>query len=73
MCQNPALAQALAKDRVAELRQAAEAGNRERRHMPRVRVIQAARRGTGWLLVDVGLRLAVPHRGTTHPVARTHR
>ena len=68
MCQNPALARALARDRVAELRQAAEAGSRDRRHLPRAHVIQAARRGTGWLLVDVGLRLALPHRGTTHPV-----
>lgn len=57
MSQNPALVEALAKDRLAELHQATRRCRRETR--PR-RVIRAARNETGWLLVDLGLRLAVP-------------
>jgi hypothetical protein len=73
--QNPALVRALARDRVAELRQVAETGARNRRDVPRAGVIQAVRRDAGWLLVDLGLRLALPHRALTHPdpVARAHR
>jgi hypothetical protein len=63
MCQNhPGLREALARARTDELRQSAEANANanSRRDKPRHRPIQAARRGTGWLLVDMGLRLAVP-------------
>jgi hypothetical protein len=58
---NPAVVQALAKDRVIELRQAAKAGATNRHEVRQPRVIEAARHGAGWLLVDVGLRLALPH------------
>jgi hypothetical protein len=47
---NSTVVQALTRDRVAQLRHDA----RPRRHAAR-----AARRRTGWLLVSVGLRLAV--------------
>ena len=73
MCLNPALAQALARDRVADLRQAAGPRARRDRDDPRASVILATRRATGWLLVDVGLRLALPRRALNHPVARAHR
>ena len=46
----PTLIQALAQERVCELRRGAS---------PRRRRAHSARRRTGWLLVDVGLRLAL--------------
>jgi hypothetical protein len=61
--QHPAFNQALARDRVAELRHAARSGAR-RRCPACPGVAGAARNATGWFLVDVGLRLAIP-RGIT--------
>jgi hypothetical protein len=59
MHQNPALVEALARDHVAELQHSAEAAALGRQADGRShRVVDAARRRTGWLLVDVGLRLA---------------
>lgn len=58
---HPALLDLLVRDRVAELRQSG-AGVRIPREKPRRHPVEAARRGTGWLLVDLGLRLAVPGR-----------
>jgi hypothetical protein len=55
---NPALAQALARDHVAELRPSPRASAHVRRAKPRLGVSGAARRRAGWLLVDIGLRLA---------------
>ena len=53
MHQHPAVSQALAQDRVARLRQSAQASPRiQRLHRPD-RVSDAARRRTGWLLVEV--------------------
>ncbi len=69
---NPAFAQLLARDRVADLRHAAQTGAARRDDARRARVLQAARHGAGWLLVDVGLRLALP-RGALKPTARAHR
>jgi hypothetical protein len=36
-------------------------------------VLLATRRATGWMLVDVGLRLALPQRALNHPPARAQR
>ena len=63
MYPHPTIVEALVRDRVLELRQSAVGQARGRREKRRHRVTAAARHGTGWLLVDVGLRLAVP-RGT---------
>lgn len=68
MYHHPALAGALAKDRVAELRRSAEAAARVERKPRRPNVIAAARLRTGWLLVDMGLRLVMPRAGTNRPM-----
>lgn len=73
MYHHPALAGALAKDRVAELRRSAEASARVRRTPRGPSVIGAARLRTGWLLVDMGLRLVMPRAGTNRPMARGQR
>jgi hypothetical protein len=65
---HPALAGALAKDRVAELRRSAEAAARVERKPRSPNVIAAARLRTGWLLVDMGLRLVMPRAGTNRPM-----
>jgi hypothetical protein len=62
MYQNPALVEALARDRILDLRQSAQARATSQRPTRRHRVTQAARQGTGWLLVDLGLRLAAPRQ-----------
>ena len=59
MCQSPALLRAIASDRAADLRRTSDTA-REHRDVPKVAAIQAARRATGWALVDLGLRLALP-------------
>lgn len=63
MYQNPALVEALARDRIADLRQSAQARATNQPPTRRHRVAQAVRHGTGWLLVDLGLRLAAPREG----------
>jgi hypothetical protein len=60
MNQNPALLKALTEDRVAELRRSAAAARSGRAPQRGPGVIDAARRRTGWLLIDTGLRLAPP-------------
>ena len=73
MYPNPAFVQVLATDRAAQLRHAAAVtGGSHRRDLRRPRVIPAARRGAGWLLVDLGLRLALP-RGAAKSMARAPR
>jgi hypothetical protein len=57
---HPALLDALVEDRVAELRHTAAASARAETAKRRRRPINAARQGTGWLLVGLGLRLALP-------------
>jgi hypothetical protein len=73
---HPALANALIRDRVAELHYSAGAtarGAGENAHSTRAprrpNVVASARLRTGWLLVEMGLRLAMPRGGTNHPVA----
>jgi hypothetical protein len=68
--QHPAVLEALARDRVAELRHSGWATARVRREKRWHGLVAAARRGTGWLLVDMGLRLAVPRGGASRRVAR---
>jgi len=63
MLQNPAVVEVLARDRVRERRQRAQASGLGRRDARGHRFAAAARQGTGWLLVDLGLRLAVPRGG----------
>lgn len=70
MHQHPALVEALISDRVAELRNGGWATAHMRRQKRWHELVAAARRGTGWLLVDMGLRLAVPRAGTNRRVAR---
>ena len=62
MYQNPAMAQALMRGRVAELRGSPHTGTHERRERRRRQPIALARQKAGWLLVETGLRLAVSHR-----------
>jgi hypothetical protein len=73
-----ALAGVLVRDREAGLRQSAKSGQsaqsaaasaRGSRTQHRAGVIASARRRTGWFLVDMGLRLALPRGGTNRPVA----
>jgi hypothetical protein len=71
--QHPVLAKAMTSARVAELRHSggerARVGAAARRH----NLVDAARQGTGWLLVDLGLRLATPRGGASHPAVRAPR
>ena len=82
MYQHPALLEPLIRDRVAELRQSGPATARIAptapvtaigRHNRRRSLVAAARSGTGWLLVDMGLRLAMPRGGANRPMARGQR
>jgi hypothetical protein len=66
MYQSPALVEALVRDRVAELQQSAATSARGRRVKRRPRAPGAARQATGWLLVDMGLRLATPRSAISH-------
>jgi hypothetical protein len=66
MYQNPTLVKALVRDRVDEVRQSAEARAPRKRENRRHPIVDAARHGTGWLLVDLGLRLAVPRSAIDH-------
>ncbi len=67
MYQHPALVQVLTADRVAALQQDAETGAPIGPQVRPSRGIQASRRAAGWLLVDLGLRLALPRRPMTQP------
>jgi hypothetical protein len=71
--QHPALVEALIRDRVAALRQNDRASRRHRQEHRRHRVTEVARRGTGWLLIECGLRLAMPRGAIHRPVARDDR
>lgn len=66
--QHPVLAEALIRDRIAELRHSAGPSTAVQAEKRRIKLVAAARQGTGWLLVDMGLRLAMP-RVSTKPVA----
>jgi hypothetical protein len=71
--QNPALLEAVARDRVVDLLQNAELRANSERETRRRRVAAAARNGTGWLLVDIGLRLAMPRTAMDRPMPRGRR
>jgi hypothetical protein len=75
--QHPAVHETLMRDRVAALRQAAPATTPAPFHVRpgtgRRRGVAAARYGIGWLLVDLGLRLAAPRRAANRPMARGYR
>jgi hypothetical protein len=71
--QHPALREALMRDRVAELRDSARTTARTPRDPHLHKLVAATRHVTGWLLVDIGLRLAAPPGGTNHPVSRSQR
>jgi hypothetical protein len=59
---HPTLVDVLIRDRVAELQRSAGATAHVRRETRRHKLVAAARQGAGWLLVDMGLRLAMPGR-----------
>lgn len=71
MYQCPAFVEALARDRITELQQSAKPA--VRRSDPRQAVIATARNRTGWLLVAIGLRLAVSGSTTNGPLQRRER
>ena len=73
MHQHPALVEALIRDRVAERRQNDQANHRHHPEHRRHRVSEVARRGTGWLLIECGLRLAMPRGAIHRPVTRDNR
>lgn len=56
---NPAVLEVLGRYRAAELRQGVHTGACGGRERRRRGPIEAAAHATGWLLVDLGLRLAV--------------
>jgi len=64
--QHPAVQDAVVKSRVDELRHSAGESTRVRR---RLGLVAAARHGAGWLLVDMGLRLAMPRAGARQSIA----
>lgn len=66
MHQHPAVQDAVVRSRVDKLRHSAGASTHIRR---RFRLVSAARHGTGWLLVDMGLRLAMPRAGAKPSIA----
>lgn len=73
MYQHPVLVEALMKDRVAGLRHSAGAGSHVKAASCQRRLVASVRQGTGWLLVDLGLKLATPRGGASHAVARGQR
>ena len=73
MHQHLVVQDAIARSRVDALRHSAGAPGGNRRRARRVRVLAAARHGTGWLLVDMGLRLAMPRAGAKHSIASGRR
>jgi hypothetical protein len=59
MFQHPSITEAIARDRIAEATQRAQL-TALKRASRRPSAVAAARNATGWLLVDLGLRLTVP-------------
>ena len=66
MHQHPAVHDAVVRRRVDELRHSAGALTHIRHGF---RLVAAARHGAGWLLVDMGLRLAMPRAGARQSIA----
>ncbi len=73
MHRHPALSEALVRDRAVELRRSGMSSLRDPRMHQTDHVSGAARRRTGWLLVEVGLWLAVPRSAMSRPGARGER
>lgn len=71
--QHPVLVEALVRDRVAGLRHSARASARAQGEKRRQNLVAAARQGTGWLLIDLGLKLATPRGGRRHLMAGERR
>ena len=70
MHHHPALVGPVIREQVAALRHDAELDADGRHHAPGRRVIEAATQPIGWLLIEVGLRLAVPRGSARYPLAR---
>jgi hypothetical protein len=60
MFESPVLVEMMARDRSADLQRHGRKMTVHRRASDRRHVVDAARIGTGWFLVDLGLRLTVP-------------
>ena len=73
MHQHLVVQEAVVRSRVDELRHSAGALRRNGRRTHRVRAFAAARHGAGWLLVDMGLRLAMPRSGAKQSIASGRR
>lgn len=61
MYQHPVLTESLVRDHVAELQRDGQRG-RGARLGRRSHPVSRARKSTGWFLIHVGLRLAIPRR-----------
>lgn len=59
MYRDSALAQALIRDHVAELRRSSQTRTRKRHEQRPRQALAVARREVGWVLVETGLRLAL--------------
>jgi len=70
MLGSPTLVEMLARNREDELRRHAQKTTVRRRSSDRRRAIASARNCTGWLLVDLGLRLTVPRNTMRRSVVR---
>jgi hypothetical protein len=66
--QNPELLRALIRDRQSDLQRTAEATARRQYDSGPGSHIETARNAAGWLLIDLGLRLAM-QRNPIHPSA----
>jgi hypothetical protein len=73
MHQHPVVQEAIVRGRVDGLRHNAGARARVRRETRRLKLLAAARHGAGWLLVDLGLRLAMPRAGVKQSIASGRR
>jgi hypothetical protein len=71
VCQHPILVEALAQDRVAERQRGARPTRRGRE--PRRPLIATAKIRTGWLLVEIGFRLAAPSGAMNRTAPRRQR
>ena len=73
MHHHPLLVEALVRDRISEQRQRARTPAHTRPQGRRRNGIEAARLGAGWLLIEMGLRLAMPRGGMNRAMARGER
>ncbi len=73
MSTHPALTRALASERAADHCREAMSHREDAGHPLRARAVDGLRYGAGWLLIDLGLRLAIPKRGPRRSMARAAR